>query len=218
VALYGDSLVAEAAEDFTSRVCTPGVEVQTFGQPGAALCDFIGFIAGQIAIARPTVAVLAFSGNNITPCMQDANGKPLVGAALLAKYGADAETVTALFAPGPTKVMWVTPPGPVGASTEPALAAVYQQVVAAHATSASLIDGGKYLRDPTGTYRLDLPCSPDEATLSSCEQGQITIRLPLDGFHFCPVFVQSGPCPVYDAGAVRYGRALAEPVTQLLGP
>jgi hypothetical protein len=150
--------------------------------------------------------------------MQDANGKPLVGAALLAKYQADAEAVTALFAPGPTKVMWVTPPGHVGDSTEPPLASVYQQVVTEHATSASLIDGGKYLRDSTGTYRLDLPCSPDEVTLSSCQQGQITVRLILDGFHLCPVLVQTGPCPVYDGGAVRYGRALAEPVTQLLGP
>ena len=43
------------------------------------------------------------------------------------------------------------------------------------------------------------------------------MRLLLDGFHFCPVLLTGlTPCPVYDAGAARYGRAMAEPVNAYL--
>jgi hypothetical protein len=217
VVLYGDSLVYQSEQDFASPVCTSDVQVATYGQPGAALCDFTSFIATQTAADPPAIAVIAFSGNNDTSCMEDAHGAPLVGAALLAKYKADAEWVMSLFTPGQTKVLWVTPPGRVGDNQEPALAAVYQQVVSEYPNMAMLVDGGKYLRDATGTYQLNLPCWPDEQTLTSCQAGQIQVRLQVDGFHFCPVLIASGPCPVYDAGAVRYGRAMAEPVEQLLG-
>ncbi len=218
VVLDGDSLVAQAGGEFTSRVCTPSVNVGVFGQPGAALCDFDSFIAGQAAaVPPPRIVVIAFSGNNDTPCVEDTTGKPLVGAALLAKYRADAEADTALFTAGVTKVLWVTPPGHVGDTQEPPLAAVYQQVVNDHPGVATLVDGGKYLRDTTGTYQLDLPCQADEVSLTSCQGGQIDVRLPTDGFHLCPVLVPLGPCPVYDAGGVRYGRAIAEGVHQALG-
>jgi len=217
VVLYGDSLVYQSEQDFTSRVCTSNVQVATYGQPGAAICDFSSFIASQTLADPPTIAVIAFSGNNDTPCVEDANGAPLTGAALLAKYKADAESVMSDFTPGRTEVLWVTPPGHVGDDQEPPLAAVYQQVVSEYPNMAVLVDGGKYLRDATGTYQLNLPCWPDEGSLASCHAGEIQVRLQADGFHFCPVLVTTGPCPVYDAGAVRYGRAMAEPVEQLLG-
>ena len=162
--------------------------------------------------------MIAFSGNNDTACVEDENGQPLTGNALLAKYKADAESVMADFTPGQTEVLWVTPPGHVGDDQEPALGAVYREVVNEF-PNAMLVDGGKYLRDATGTYQLNLPCWSDEQPLSSCQNGQIDVRLLIDGFHFCPVLVSAlTPCPVYDAGAARYGRAMAEPVDQLLGP
>jgi len=209
-------LVFQSTDDFTSGVCGPAVHVTVEAQPGAALCDFTNFIAAQTAAAPPTVAVIAFSGNNDTPCVEDSDGNPLTGDALLAKYKADAEAVMTDFPPGQTEVLWVTPPGRAGQDQEPPLAAIYQQVVGEY-SNTMLVDGGKYLRDATNTYQYDLPCWSDELSLASCQGGQIDVRLLLDGFHFCPVLLTGlTPCPVYDAGAARYGRAMAEPVNAYL--
>lgn len=216
VALDGDSLAFYAAADFTARLCRSSVAVQVVGQAGAALCDFAPLLTDQ-ARHPPAVLVLAFSGNNVTPCMADSTGTPLRGAALLAKYRADAERVTAAFAGTPTRLLWVSPPGHAGDTVEPALRAVYQEVVDEHPTRGSLVDGGRYLREGNGLYPYALPCAPDERRLASCRAGRIEVRLGLDGFHFCPVFVDAGvSCPVDDAGGIRYARAMAAPVAALL--
>ena len=146
-----DFLVFQSTDDFTSGVCGPDVHVTVEAQPGAALCDFTNFIAAQTAAAPPAVVVIAFSGNSDTPCVEDSDGNPLTGDALLAKYKADAEAVMTDFPPGQTEVLWVTPPGRAGQDQEPPLAAIYQQVVGEY-SNTMLVDGGKYLRDgPTPT-------------------------------------------------------------------
>jgi hypothetical protein len=215
VILYGDSLASEAAAEFAARLCAPDVEVLTSTQPGAALCDFTTTIESDVDARAPDLVLIQFSGNNITPCVADPQGHPLVGDALLDRYGADAEQLATALDGRPVAVAWVAHPGAAGAG-EPPLRDVYAAVVASHAGSSFLIDGGVGLRDPSGTYRLELPCLPEEVALSSCFQQRIIVRLPLDGFHFCPVLA-SGACPVYNAGAVRFGRALADPVRARLG-
>jgi hypothetical protein len=217
VVLYGDSLVFQSMQEFASEICSSTVNVTTYGQPGAALCDFTNFIQSQTAAGPPAIAVIAFSGNNDTPCVEDASGTPLTGVALVSKYLADAEQVMSFFTAGQTEVLWVDPPGPVGTEEPRPIDAAYQAVVQDHQNDSMLVDGGKYLRDSTGTYQLFLPCNPDELTLASCQEGQIQVRLALDGLHFCPILTTGlTPCPVYDAGGVRYGHATAEPVTALL--
>jgi len=215
VILYGDSLAREAAAEFTAQLCAPTVEVLTRTQPGAALCDFTTLIESEADALAPDIVLIQFSGNRITPCVSDGQGAPLAGAALWARYESDAESIAAFFDTRAVDVAWVAPPGVVGGA-EPPLRAVFERVVAAHLATASIIDGGVGLRDATGIYRLEVPCLPEEAALSSCFQGQITVRLPIDGFHFCPVLAPDA-CPAYNAGAVRFGRALANPVRTALG-
>ena len=216
VVVYGDSLVYQSTADFTSGVCGPDVHVTVEAQPGAALCDFTNFIAAQTAAAPPTVAVIAFSGNNDTPCVEDSNGTPLTGNALLAKYQADAEAVMTDFPPGQTEVLWVTPPGRAGQDQEPPLAAIYQQVASEY-PNTMLVDGGKYLRGrdqhlPVRPALLAGRAEPRVLPGRTDRRAAPPRRVP-----FLPGAAhRADPLPGVRRGSARYGRALAEPVNAYL--
>src|SRR3954447_27088001 len=89
ILLYGDSLTTEAipyVQGFAHDVA--GVDAIVRGAPGGATCDLFEMMGRDVRTIRPVFVVIQFSGNNLTRCMEDAQGTALHGDAWLAKYRA----------------------------------------------------------------------------------------------------------------------------------
>ncbi|MBL7496696.1 hypothetical protein [Frankia nepalensis] len=219
VVLWGDSMAAEAAGPFTEALQANGADVlvRTFG--GTAICDWLTDIDGQLRDWAPTTAVLAFSGNVLSSCMQ---GRDMVDA-----YSRDASVAAdRLAAAGVDVVFAVAPPRwdqPVAADGTTDLEQIWRSVVAtvlARLTARAPAGGatgeapgrievfraGLAVTD-AGRWAERLPCRLGER----CgPDGTVVVRGP-DGTHFCPVAVPAmTACPVDSPGATRYGQALAQ--------
>ena len=104
IALYGDSLASEAGQDFAFLATDAGASVRVRTFPGAATCDFLSPIAADAEEWQPTAAVLAFSGDNFTPCMA---GEKLGTPQYFAKYESDTQAAISIFRSVGTKVILV---------------------------------------------------------------------------------------------------------------
>jgi hypothetical protein len=182
VIMYGDSLLVQASPYLRSSD-----EVRAYG--GTALCDWVDKIAHASAVEQPSVLVLEFVGNDLTPCMQGYTTPDQVRA----KYEADmARLKQRVDAP----ILWVGPP--VFRDSPPAALGLY-------ASQPRYVDAGQaVLAD--GTYTDTLPCLPDEGSVQGCINGRIRVRA-FDGAHFA----KSGSG--YSAGGRRFADAIDEAVT-----
>jgi hypothetical protein len=209
VALWGDSLAWEAQGPFQRALAAAGdssVLLHTYG--GTAPCDWLDDIRTQARTWHPAVAVLSFSGNAGTRCMQ--------GRELTAAYQADVTAAVASLAGAGAHVLLVESPprrdDAVGAGGLTALDQIWASI-AAKEPGTKVVPAGAAVTAPGGVFAATLPCRAGE----QCgPNGQVTIRDP-DGVHFCPVIV--GPmvaCPVPSAGAARYGQAMAAAVIAAL--
>ncbi|WP_462188871.1 MULTISPECIES: SGNH/GDSL hydrolase family protein [unclassified Frankia] len=200
IVLWGDSLAWEARETF-SRLATEGgaqVLVRTFG--GTAPCDWLADVDVQIRAWRPTVAVLAFSGNTISACMR--------GRDVATAYPADTGAAVRLLREAGVQVRLVVAPPrpdqPVRADGMTDLDRMWRAIAAAHdGTEVVFADLAVTMR---GRWSDRLPCQAGEPCRPD---GTVVVRGP-DHVHFCPVTVPVMiPCPVFSAGAERYGAAMA---------
>jgi hypothetical protein len=184
--MYGDSLLEEASPYVRSTD-----QVRAVG--GTALCDWFDNIAKASVLEQPSVLVIEFVGNNLTPCMDGYRTPDQVRA----KYEADAARLKReVDAP----ILWVGPPrfrnGP------PATTGLFDTEPRFVDAGAAVLSGGDY----TGT----LPCLGDEGRSRGCnDSGRIRVRSP-DGAHFCPD--GKGPCDVYSSGGRRFANAIDEAV------
>ncbi|MCK9878504.1 hypothetical protein MXD59_22520 [Frankia sp. Ag45/Mut15] len=204
VVLWGDSLAWEAGAVFTRDVEADRhatALVRTWG--GTAPCDWLPDLAVQLRAFRPTVAALAFSGNEGTPCMR--------GRDLVAAYRADVgQAVDQLTAAGVAVVLVEAPPRsdqPVDAAGRTALDRVWQRIAADHRPGGvvTVAPAGRVVTD-NGRFTPTLHCTRGETCGPS---GFVTVRSP-DGTHFCPLTVPPmTPCPLPSPGAARYGAAIA---------
>ena len=184
VLMYGDSLLEQATPYLRSTD-----EVRAYG--GTALCDWVDKIAQAATAEQPSVLVLEFVGNDLTPCMQGYTTPDEVRA----KYEAD---MARLKRRVDTPILWVGPPAfrdetPAGLglySSEPRFVDAGQSVLA------------------NGVYTDTLPCLPDEGWVQGCVNGRIRVRAP-DGAHFA----KSGSG--YSAGGRRFADAIDEAVAGL---
>jgi hypothetical protein len=78
VLVYGDSLIEQASPYLQSTD-----QVSAFG--GTALCDWVDNMAKAASVEQPSVMVVEFVGNDLTPCMQGYHTPDQVRA----KYEAD---------------------------------------------------------------------------------------------------------------------------------
>ena len=90
---------------------------------------------------------------------------------------------------------------------------LYESLAAGQPERITVVDAGKYLRDDEGRLRWRMPCiSPDEP---ECDAGgQLVVRFPVDGVHFCtyPGW-DGGVChPDHEGGRRRVVSAIAEPL------
>lgn len=222
VVLYGDSLSVEAKAAFAARLA-PGADVVLHTFAGTAICDWLDEI--QRDIEQPAdIAVLELVGNHFTRCMQGAGGQPLTPAQVVDRYREDAERATRLLTSVGTTVYWVGGPvvQPADALAIEGVRKLYRdEVVPAHAGLPPItgivrfVDAGRAVLDPQGRFTPTLPCLPSEGPEQGCVDGRIRVRSS-DGVHFCPTEWEDGGCPVYSSGAIRFGRAMADPVARAL--
>jgi hypothetical protein len=229
VLLYGDSLAWEAREHFVAAFAArPDVQVETRTFGGTAICDWLDVMQADAVELAPGAVVVEFSGNALTPCMQDPNGEPLTDAASLDRYRSDTEQVVEIFRPIGTHLYFVGAPIPraPGASGDFAggrIDAIYEQVASAPADAVEFVDAGAAVLD-RGRWTAHLPCLPDEPCEGGTDEAGIevnVVRAP-DGNHFCPEAAQAvhgvtAACPVWSSGAYRFANAMARPVQESLG-
>lgn len=219
VVLYGDSLASEAEQTFSDQL-GGHARVRAATVPGAALCDVLDRMRDDLGRrTTPRLAVIQFSGNNVTPCVQDANGDPLEGDALADRYATDARRAIELFSENGVQLYLVGSPPTTVSSTAVTLNERYR-ALATEASRAgsdvSFVDAHLAVSAPDGSFNQRLPCLPFETVDLGCDGGSIVVRAP-DGVHFCPTGRgDDRECPVWSSGAYRFGSAMAAPVLQEL--
>ena len=181
VLMYGDSLLVQASPYLRSTD-----EVRAYG--GTALCDWVDKIAQASSVEQPSMLVVEFVGNDLTPCMQGYTTPDQVRA----KYEADmARLKRRVEAP----ILWVGPPA--FRDSPPAALGLYS-------TEPRFVDAGQAVL-ANGVYSDTLPCLPDEGSVHGCINGRIRVRA-FDGAHFA----KSGSG--YSAGGRRFADAIDEAV------
>jgi lysophospholipase L1-like esterase len=197
VAVFGDSLTLQAWLDLAGLVAEQGQLLRGAPLPGEALCDARDDIELTLATRPPVILVVAFVGNNNTPCTERATGEELGR-----RYEEDARAIVAAAGARGVPVRLVTPPAmgdPTFASNADAVASAYAAV--ADEPGVELVDG-RGLLSPDG-YATALPCEPAELVRPSCTNGAITVRDP-DGLH-----LSAPDATGYSGGARRWARTLA---------
>jgi len=209
VEVWGDSLTVQSGDALRAQGRSQGLAVTVNAYVGLAPCDLARFVRQSFA-RPPDAVVLAFTGNNITPCMQR-SGRSLTGSAYYAEYGSVVGQLVAEATARGIPVIVVGPPAFPPSENHPdrvALNLLYRRLVAAH-------PGARYVAlgpaiSPHGFSRT-VACLAGETAALGCHNGFITVRSG-NGIHLDeprPV-----PCPdgsqgcTYSAGAHRYANSI----------
>jgi hypothetical protein len=180
VAVYGDSLTAQAWDYVESLARYGGHRLSGNRLSGSALCDWNDDLARTLRDVRPAYIVVAFAGNNGTPCVAGLTGRLLED-----KYEADARAVVERARAVGTHVVFVGPPDMLAAYMRAnAMAArdAYEKVaVEADSDDVDFVDSRDTLS--IDGYTPTTACTPWETPLLGCKNGMIPIRLA-DGVHW----------------------------------
>jgi hypothetical protein len=209
IALYGDSLSMQSAQDFQFLAVESGKTTLLGGYNGLAPCDVLQRLDGDATSWHPDVAVLEFVGDNLTPCMKPyAVGTP----AYYAKYQQDITTAVHMLRSHGVTVVLIG--GPL--VKDPGLSQNVQRLNSMYKSIASSTSGVRYVDAGSsvlenGEFTWTLPCLSSEQQCTG-PPGTNVVRSP-DGIHFCPSGATSvqGPydvCPVYSSGAYRFASAM----------
>lgn len=184
VLVYGDSLIEQASPYLRSTD-----QVRAFG--GTALCDWVDKMARAATVEQPSVMVVEFVGNDLTPCMQGYQTPDQVRAKYEADMGRLKRRVDA-------PILWVGPPA--FRDRAPATLGLYS-------SEPRFVDAGEAVLND-GAYTDTLPCLADEGWIQGCVNGRIRVRAS-DGTHFAT----SGSG--YSAGGRRFADAIDNAVRKL---
>ncbi len=211
IVLYGDSLASESGQDFAFLTSNSGASVRVRTFPGTAPCDFLTTMAADASDWHPTAAVLAFSGNDFTPCMA---GDPLGTPRYFAAYKDDTQTAISIFRSIGSKVILVGLPLDAFANLSQNVSALNQidQSLAADNIGVTYDDAGQAVM-ANGQFTWTLPCLSSEPCTGSA--GTNIVRAP-DGVHYCPdgrttLVGYFEECDVYSSGAFRFAAAMLAP-------
>lgn len=209
VTVFGDSLSVQAGVMLRSQGRAHGLKVTVAAYFGLAPCDLAKAAMSEIE-RGPDALVLAFTGNNLTPCMQR-NGQPLFGTAYFDAYREQTGALVAAAVARKIPVLVVGAPTFPEAQNIPdrvELNSVLQEVAETH-------PGARYVAtapdvSPQGFARV-LPCLPEETAALGCTYGRIIVRGG-NGIHFDDP--REVPCPtgteicLYTAGGHRFANAI----------
>lgn len=212
--LFGDSLGYQAAPYFETLLSDTGqysVSDNTFG--GTATCDWFPQMDAA-ATQHPLAAVLVFSGNAFTRCM---DGVVVRSSEYYALYTTYTEQAIATFSAVGSHVFLVGTP--IDATSLPGwdrLDNIYAQLAQADPEQVTYVDAGAAVESPSGGFTWQLPCLSIEPTCRA--NGTDIVRSP-DGTHFCPDAAPAsqgvtGPCNEDSPGAFRFALAMVMAVTQ----
>ncbi len=218
IALYGDSLSMQSAQDFEYMAAVGGTPVLLGAYNGWAICDVLPRLASDATTWKPTVAVIEFSGNSFTPCMK---GYTLGTPAYYAKYRADAQAAIDILRRHGIRVLLMGVPldaWPSISNNVERLNAMYAELAAAN-PGVEYHDAGQAVM-ADGRFTWQLPCLPFEPCTGPA--GNNVVRSP-DGVHFCPTGNTRvvGPydlCDVYSSGAFRFASAMLRPALNVENP
>ncbi len=222
VAVYGDSLLYESA--VSVRRGLGSVTKVIDARPGAAVCDLVPVIREQVPRLRPQLVVIETAANGITRCMQSVG--TLGSQPFARRYVDDVGAVIKIARSAGARVLVVEPPpfGGLNAASDGDLRRLMVRLRSAYAghSGVQFIAGPRDAVSDRGRFLLTMPCGASESNLPTCRKGQISIRDPAFGVHFCPRTYRSDAelrkgCRVYSSGARRFGRALAEAIRAELG-
>jgi hypothetical protein len=183
VLVYGDSLIEQATPYLQSTD-----QIRAYG--GTALCDWVDKMARAATVEQPSMMVVEFVGNDLTPCMQDYQTPDQVRA----KYEADMARLKQLV---DAPILWVG--APAFRDRAPATLGLYS-------SERQFVAGEAVLAD--GAYTDTLPCLADEGQIQGCVNGRIRVRAS-DGKHFAT----SGSG--YSAGGRRFADAIDSAIRKL---
>lgn len=218
VSVWGDSLPLQAQDQVRVQGRAHGLRISVIAFFGLAPCDVMTQVRHDIETV-PDALVLAFSGNNFSPCMQS-RGKPLLGAVYFAAYRRDMSAIVAAAVGRKIPVLVVGSPTFPSIENVPdrvELNTVFREVVAAH-PGARYVASAPFV-SPKQFTRL-LPCLAVETTALGCRFGRIIVRAG-NGIHFDEP--HSVPCPSgtgvcrYTAGGHRYANAILSGLAEIHG-
>ncbi len=210
IVLYGDSLVSEAGQDFAFLGTRAGAAVQVYTFPGTSPCNYFSSMTSVATSWHPTVAVLAFTGNAFTPCM---DGVQVGTAAYFNEYREQTTTAISTFRGAGAAVVLVGQPANASAGlTEngAALNRLYQSIARA-SRGVVYADAGQAVT-ANGRFTWTLPCLRGQPCTGP---GRTNVVRSPDGTHFCPNG-QTTPdhgmeiCDVYSSGAFRFAAAMLQ--------
>lgn len=215
IALYGDSLVSETGQDFAFLATLAGASVHVHTYPGTSPCDFFASMTTEAQTWRPTVAMLLFTGDAFTPCM---DGLQLGTSAYFTKYTDDIQTAITIFRSVDSRVVLVGLPADAWASLTQnafALNGIYQWLARTN-LGVTYDDAGQAVT-ANGQFTWSLPCLTGEPCTG--RNGTNMVRAP-DGVHFCPngettLVAGFEECDVYSSGAFRLASAMLEAALRL---
>jgi hypothetical protein len=208
IALYGDSLVSEAGQDFASLATRAGAAVQVHTFPGVSPCNYFSSMTSVARNWHPTVAVLLFTGDVFTPC----NGGVQVGTSrYYTKYKDETRTAISIFrAVGATVVLIGQPADSTAKLTRngAALNLLYRAIAGA-TPGVRYVDAGQAVM-AKGRFTWTLPCLSGQPCTGPHRTN--VVRSP-DGIHFCPSGQSTSDrglelCDVYSSGAYRFASAM----------
>jgi hypothetical protein len=241
VYVYGDSLMAETQTPLQFQLGLHHITAVIHDYGGTALCDWIPTIQAGVDSIRPTMVVIEFSGNALTPCMAGARS----GSSRIAKYQADLVHLAAwLHTRGVPLMVVAGPPGihktgapvvipttwsvgrtPQGyAPNDTDLNDMYRATVSryqAQGWDLHYLAADKAVGGPDGQWTYVLPSLPFETpSMGRTASGLIVVRAA-DYAHFCPSTVASPngvthDSNVWDGGAWRYAAAISGGVSHWL--
>jgi hypothetical protein len=213
VDLFGDSLGYQAAPYLDMLFAqSHGFTLSNHTYGGTATCDWLSRMAAA-ADERPQAALLVFSGNALTPCMDGVTPRSPEYYDLYRTY---TKRAIGIFSAEGVHVFLVGTP--IDASSMAGwdqLDDIYRQLAEADPQTVTFVDAGASVETATGGFTWALPCISVEP---SCGQdGTNVVRSP-DGIHFCPNGTPAtagvtGPCGEYSSGAFRFALAMMNAVT-----
>lgn len=208
VVLVGDSLMFEASAPI--GILTQGKEIVPRYFGGTAPCDWLG---ADLEATPTTAVVISFTGNNYTECMMAPTGAKPAGHELIDRYRTDVLGLIDRATAADAWVVLVGQPRHAFAFSDEAVDAINAtyEGFAASRPKVVFVDAGRDVETPEGNFTYRLPCNRFDAEYDAgcVVDGTTTVRG--DGIHFCPV-VDVHPCPVWSAGAFRFGAAIATAV------
>jgi hypothetical protein len=211
VALFGDSLTQQAAKYWKPLVGASGQwDARQSSLAGTAICNWFKKMVKTRDEFHPQIVAFQFVGNDIGPCMRNADGSQLSKAEYLRRWRRDTRHAIELFDRNVT-IDLIGPPA-MG-SPDNRVYDIFRELAREY-PNTHFIDGGR-LVSPHRRFVKTLPCLPLEPCTGPVVNGtRANVVRSWDEVHFCPAKLPLGtPCSVYSSGAYRFAITLFEGIT-----